>query len=66
MHKRKIYQKTSTVYPFSGRRQGGPRTGPAVALILILEPSFVSISELCPGPIYVTWKYVKLGEKNFR
>lgn len=44
----------NSIYPFSGRCQGGPRTGPAVALILILEPSFVSISELCPGSIYVT------------
>jgi len=41
-------------YPFSGRCQGGPRTGPAVALIPTLEPYFVSISELCPGSIYVT------------
>lgn len=34
------------VYPFSGRCHGGPRTGPAVALTLTLEPFLTSISEL--------------------
>lgn len=47
-------------YPFSGRCQGGPRTGPAVAWTLTVEPLLASITELWPGSIYVTWKTKKL------
>lgn len=45
-------------YPFSGRCQGGPRTGPAVARTFTEPPSLPRISVPSPGSRYVTYHFI--------
>lgn len=61
---KKLYSETNTritrktkycTHPFSGRCQGGPNTGPAVARTFTVEPSSPRISDSSPGSRYVTY-----------